>query len=60
MLDLTGIMFSTIMMLMVIYNAIKLDRTLPWFQAPGGGKETAPSVQSPGTVPRYPAARGRR
>lgn len=32
MLDLTGIMFSSIMMLIVIVRALKLDRTQPWFQ----------------------------
>jgi hypothetical protein len=32
MLDLTGIMFSSIMMLMVIIRALQLDRTQPWFQ----------------------------
>jgi hypothetical protein len=33
MLDLTGIMFSSIMMLMVVVRAVQLDRTQPWFQA---------------------------
>ena len=32
MLDLTGIMFSSIMMLIVIVRALKLDSTQPWFQ----------------------------
>jgi hypothetical protein len=32
MLDLTGIMFSSVMMLMVIVRALQLDRTQPWFQ----------------------------
>jgi hypothetical protein len=32
MLDLTGIMFSSIMMLMVIIRALQLDRIQPWFQ----------------------------
>ena len=31
-LDLTGIMFSSIMMLMVIVRAMQLDRSQPWFQ----------------------------
>lgn len=31
MLDLTGIMFSSIMMLIAIVRAMILDRTLPWF-----------------------------
>ncbi len=32
MLDLTGIMFSSVMMLMVIVRALQLDSTQPWFQ----------------------------
>jgi hypothetical protein len=32
MLDLFGIMFSSMMMLMVIIRAVQLDRTQPWFQ----------------------------
>lgn len=32
MLDLTGIMFSSIMMLFVIVQAVRQDRTQPWFQ----------------------------
>ena len=33
MLDLAGIMFSSIMMMIVIMRAVRLDRTLPWFHA---------------------------
>ena len=33
MLDLAGIMFSSVMMLMVIVQAVRLDQTQPWFQA---------------------------
>ncbi len=33
MLDLAGILFSSIMMLIVIVRAMRLDRTQPWFQA---------------------------
>jgi hypothetical protein len=33
MLDLTGIMFSSVMMLMVIIRAVQLDRTQAWFQS---------------------------
>ncbi len=33
MLDLTGIMFSSVMMLMVIVRAVRLYRVQPWFQA---------------------------
>jgi hypothetical protein len=32
MLDLTGIMFSSVMMLMVIVRAVRLDQIQPWFQ----------------------------
>jgi hypothetical protein len=32
MLDLTGIMFSSVMMLIVIIRALRLDRIQPWFQ----------------------------
>jgi hypothetical protein len=32
MLDLTGIMFSSVMMMMVIVRAVQLDRSQPWFQ----------------------------
>jgi hypothetical protein len=32
MLDLFGIMFSSVMMLMVIIRAVKTDRAQPWFQ----------------------------
>jgi len=33
MLDLTGIMFSSVMMLIVIIRAVRLDRIQPSFQA---------------------------
>lgn len=33
MLDLTGILFSSVMMLLVIVRALQLDRAQPWFQA---------------------------
>jgi len=32
MLDLFGIMFSSLMMLMVIIRAVQQDRAQPWFQ----------------------------
>ena len=32
MLDLFGIMFSSVLMLFVIVRAVQLDRTMPWFQ----------------------------
>ncbi len=33
MLDLAGIMFSSVLMLIVIVQAVRLDRIQPWFQA---------------------------
>jgi hypothetical protein len=33
-LDLVGIVFSSVMMLYVIFRAVQLDRTRPWFEAP--------------------------
>jgi hypothetical protein len=32
MLDLAGILFSSVMMLVVLVQAVRLDRTQPWFQ----------------------------
>jgi hypothetical protein len=32
MLDLAGIMFSSVMMMMVIVRAVQMDRSQPWFQ----------------------------
>jgi hypothetical protein len=32
MLDTLGILFSTVMILVVIFNAVRLDRVQPWFQ----------------------------
>jgi len=32
MLDLAGIMFSSVMMLIIIMRALQLDRVQPWFQ----------------------------
>jgi hypothetical protein len=31
-LDLVGIVFSSVMMLFVIIRAVQLDRTRPWFE----------------------------
>lgn len=33
MLDLFGILFSSIIMMLVIVRAVQLDKTQPWFQA---------------------------
>jgi hypothetical protein len=32
MLDLAGILFSSVMMLVVLVQAVRLDRNQPWFQ----------------------------
>jgi hypothetical protein len=32
MLDMAGIVFSSVMMVLAIVRAVQLDRTLPWFQ----------------------------
>jgi hypothetical protein len=32
MLDMAGILFSSLMMLMIIVRAVRLDRLQPWFQ----------------------------
>jgi hypothetical protein len=32
MLDLTGIVFSSAMMVFIIVRAVQLDRITPWFQ----------------------------
>ncbi len=45
MLDLAGIMFSSIMMMFVIIRAVKVDRTQPWFQSIKR-KETAEAKQN--------------
>jgi len=51
LLDLAGILFSSIMLLIVITRAVQLDRTRPWFAAPAAqdaarhGGETAPPVK---------------
>ena len=34
MLDLFGILFSSIMMVLVILRAIQMDSTQPWFRPP--------------------------
>jgi hypothetical protein len=41
MLDLIGIMFSSLMMLIIIVRAVRLDRTQPWFHQ--GRQEEKPA-----------------
>lgn len=49
MLDLTGIMFSTIMMLIVVLRAVALDRSQPWFQTIAQRKMVAQDAKAPPT-----------
>jgi hypothetical protein len=41
MIDLFGILFSTVMMVLVILRAIELDRTQPWFKPPKSGADNS-------------------
>ena len=50
MLDLAGIMFSSIMMVLVVMKAVQLDRILPWFEIP------ASLLKKPAVVEKAPAA----
>ena len=45
MLDLTGILFSSMMMLIVIFRAVQLDRLQPWFQKVNPEGKLTPSNQ---------------
>lgn len=56
MLDLAGIMFSTIMMIIAVSNAVRLDRTRPWFE------RTVPKPDNPNSqsTTRRPWQRDRR
>jgi hypothetical protein len=50
MLDLTGILFSTVLMLFVILRAVQLDRLLPWFQTigrPNLSRDPHPEARKP-------------
>jgi hypothetical protein len=37
MLDLFGILFSSVIMFLVVLRAIQMDRTQPWFRPPKPG-----------------------
>jgi hypothetical protein len=41
MLDLLGIMFSSIIMFMVILRAIQMDNSQPWFKPPKTGADSS-------------------
>lgn len=50
MLDLTGILFSSLMMLFVIFQAVRLDATKPWFEGPPKNAAAEPPVARDGKV----------
>ncbi len=41
MLDLFGIMVSSIIMFLVILRAVQLDRRQPWFKPPKAGSDSS-------------------
>jgi hypothetical protein len=41
MLDVAGIMFSSVMILFVVIRAVRLDRVRPWFQTVEGADNAA-------------------
>jgi hypothetical protein len=41
MLDLLGIVFSSVMMFLVILRAIQLDAVQPWFKPPKNGVDSS-------------------
>ena len=41
MLDLCGILFSSVIMFLVILRGIQMDRTQPWFRPPKPGGDGA-------------------
>jgi len=48
MLDLLGILFSSIIMFLVILRAIQLDNLQPWFKAPRTGVDDSGLKLKPG------------
>jgi hypothetical protein len=52
MLDVAGIMFSTIMVLMVVIRAIRLDRVQSWFGLPS--REKSETTASGGPTAKHP------
>jgi hypothetical protein len=58
MLDLLGILFSSIMMFLVILRAIQLDSTQPWFRPPKTSVDQSGLKLRPGDAgERVPPAR---
>ncbi|HEY0185207.1 MAG TPA: hypothetical protein VGC09_20595 [Rhodopila sp.] len=47
MLDLTGIMFSSLMMLVVIVQAVRADQNEPWFQRIRRKEKPSPEAKRP-------------
>jgi hypothetical protein len=45
MLDLTGIMVSSIMMLIVIVRAVQLDSRMPWFEGPANAEAPLTGIE---------------
>jgi hypothetical protein len=56
MLDLIGIAFSGVMILYVLYRAMMLDRSEPWFEPP---PEPAPAPEASSALPGRRPARSR-
>jgi hypothetical protein len=57
MLDLLGILFSSVMMFLVILRAIQLDSTQPWFRPPKTEVDSSGLKLRPGDAGEAPAAR---
>ena len=56
MLDLVGIVFSTAMILYVIYRAVQLNARTPWFQDRSGKKAADPVPAAPARAVPLPRA----
>ena len=64
MLDLAGILFSSVMMFLVILRAVQMDAVTPWFKPPKVGPDSSglrlsPNSKEPFTPPvpeKKPAA----
>jgi hypothetical protein len=50
MLDVTGILFSTVMIVYVVLQAVRLDRVQAWFQVL---KDNSPPAAGPRTWNRH-------
>ncbi len=45
MLDIAGILFSSLIMLYVLVQAVRLDATRPWFEGPAKTPDIPATVQ---------------